>query len=786
VKVKQYLLFFIAIMSCFYTSYGQNVTLYQQFNGHYDFTFIGNTLNYAENNMVQGEPFACVINTTATATLALDPADEVVKAYLYWAGSGTGDFEVKLNGTVVTAERTFSLFQTEDRPFFSAFKDITNQVLATGNGDYTLSDLDLTEVIPNLYCNNATNFAGWAIAIIYKNNALPLNQINIYDGLQGVPDELSITLDNLYVINTANSKVGFIAWEGDSDLPRPGTNGFEQFKINGNVLSNPPLNPADNVFNGTNSITGDTTLYNMDLDIYDIQNNIAVGNTSATITLSSNQDFVMINTVITKLNNQLPDATIVIDLVDQTCNSRTIVAHYTVSNLDASKPLPVNTPIAIYANGQFIQTTATTAIIPIGGTWASFITLSIPNTIPANFILKFVVDDVGNGTGIVTELAENNNSFSQPVSLWVSPLFNAVPPQFLCVTDVNNQTIDLTAYGAMVVTNATDTVHFFHTQNEASINANAITNPGNFVLNNPDPTIFIRIDNQHCFSVAPVEIHLKPQPGFNTLSDIKICRETKEVVFDFSEYQTLVLTNFTDTATFYESIEDATANVNPIPNSSQYLPDTTPKTIFVRVDNGYCFTTTTFTLSFFDAPKFNPLAPLIACNEGFFQGTFNFSDYEEAVKQNPGDTVVFYENLQDAATETNAIINILNYVVPTTPKEIFVRISNETCYSITSFLLMVRNCPPTVYNYISANNDTVNDYFMIDGLKNIFLQYKIEIYNRWGRLIWTGDQNSADWNGYVKEGFYDGKAPYGNYLYLLFLNDRDYPEPLKGFLYLNH
>ncbi len=177
---------------------------------------------------------------------------------------------------------------------------------------------------------------------------------------------------------------------------------------------------------------------------------------------------------------------------------------------------------------------------------------------------------------------------------------------------------------------------------------------------------------------------------------------------------------------------------------------------------------------------------LRSCNEGFTQGSFDFSGYETTVKQNPNDTVRFYESLDQATNEISAISNTQHYVAYTTPKTIFVRIDNENCYSITSFLLTTKNCPPTVYNYISANNDSVNDHFAIDGLRDIFINYRIEIYNRWGKLVWTGNNNSEDWDGHVKDGFDISKAPDGTYFYLIFLNDKDYPEPLKGFLYLNH
>ena len=553
-------------------------------------------MNTAENNPASG----FVTTTSSTATLSLNSTDIIEKAYLYWAGSGDGDFEVNLNSETITPDRTFSLlrvFNDVTYTYFSAFKDVTSLIQATGNGDYTLSNLDISP-FEELHFQRRTNFAGWAIVIIYKNVTLPLNQINVYDGLQGVPDELSITLSSLNVIDDNNSKVGFVAWEGDSILPT------EEFRMNGNLLSN-ALNPPNNVFNGTNSVTGSSTLYNMDLDIYDIQDNIAIGDTSAEISLTSYQDFVMINTVVTKLNSQLPDATVSIDSVQKQCDSKTIVVNYTVSNLIATNPLPAGTPVSIYIDGQLVQTFTTPTEIPIGGSIIGQISLVLPDTITLNFEIKFVVDDIGNGTGIVTELVENNNTAIVNDSLWISPTFN-------------------------------------------------------------------------------------------------------------------------------------------------------------------------------------PLENLLVCNEGFTRGTFDFSSYQDLVKTTPEDSVGFYETLDNATNNVNPILNPTSYVAMATPKEIFVRISNEHCFSVTSFLLTTRNCPPTVYNFVSANNDATNDTFFIGGLRDIFLNFKLEIYSRWGRLLWTGNQNTEDWDGYVKDGVGLKNAPDGTYFYLLFLNDIDYPEPLQGFLYLNH
>lgn len=574
----------------------QNVTLYNQFNGRYDFTFIGNTLNTAENGT--GQP--CFITTGSSDNLNLSPSDTVEAAYLYWAGSGTGDFEVKLNNTNITATRQFSVIQTTSgRPFFSAFADVTTLVKSTGNGNYTFSELDLTAVIPD-YCLNGTNFGGWAIIIVYKNNALPLNQLNVYDGLQFVPDAIDITLNSLNVIDNQDAKIGFLAWEGDKSIAIN-----ETLRINGNVISNPPLNPSNNAFNGTNSFTGSTTLYNMDLDVYGIQNNINIGDDTATIQLTSSQDFVMINAIVTKLNSQLPDATVKTDNIAQVCNSKTLTIDYTVSNINSTNFLPSGTFITVYADGIAVGNSQTTEDIPIGESRSYQITVVIPITIPKVFNLQFKVDD-NNGVASVTETNENNNVFSQEVSLWLSPEIN------------------------------------------------------------------------------------------------------------------------------------------------------TPRDV-------------------------------TACNEGSGKGTFDFSNQAERIKMSPTDVVSFFENELDATLNQNAIANTTNYFASTTPKTIYVRIEDEHCFTIAQFKLITIPCPPTVYTHFTPNSDGANDYFVVEGLRTIFLHFKLSIYNRWGTLVWEGNHNTADWDGTSNQRniVSNGNLPEGTYFYVLDLNEPNYPEPLVGFVFLN-
>lgn len=591
-------------MLCLQNATAQDVSLFHQFSGRYDFIFVGNTLNPLENSYMSYPQ----ILTSSSAELNLSNGDSVYKAYLYWAGCGMGDFEVALNDIPLTAERTFSYERMREgniNQYFSAFVDVTALVQQIGSGLFTLSDLDITDEINYYYIQGGrTNFAGWTLLLVVENPDLPLNQINIYDGLQAVPTEVNIYLDNLNVVDKVGAKIGFIAWEGDSNIANN-----ESLKINGHTLSN-ALNPPHNAFNGTNTFTNSDTLYNMDLDVYDIQDYVTTESDTVHITLQSDQDLVMINAIVTKLNNQLPDATILIANVEVQCGSREITVNYTIHNSNSTDVLPSNIPISIFANNIFITSTLTTQPIEIGDQTSNQVTFTLPEVIPFDFTLTFNVDANSDGSGIVVELDENNNQASYLVN---------IPP----------------------------------------------------------------------------------------------------------------------------------------------LPD------------------------------FNELPILWSCNLRFGSGVFDFAHYGSMVTSNPTFNVAFFSSFTDAELNQHQLQNSSNYTATYSPTKIFVRITDENnCHTITDFELRTRNCAPTVYNYVSANGDGINDTFFIDGLRDIFLNFKLEIYNRWGVLLWTGSQNSAAWDGTTNRNLNSSLAgktvPDGTYFYVLHLNDPDFEKPLTGYIYFNN
>lgn len=506
----KYKLLFLTLTSCLFLR-AQDVALYTQHNGRFDFVFAGNTLNPQENSFM----FTPQILTESSADLALAPEDTVIAAYLYWAGSGTGDFDVTLNGQNVTAQRTFAFQRTTlgvTYDYFSAFADITSQIQSTGNGTYTLSNLDVSSFLEHHF-QNRTNFAGWAILVVYENDNLPLNQLNIYDGLQAVPFEINITLDALNVIDNEDAKIAFLAWEGDVNLADN-----ESLLFNGVELSN-ALNPGDNAFNGTNSFTGSTTLYNMDLDVYSIEDNIDIGDATAQIQITSNWDMVMVNVVVTKLNSQLPDATITAE-IGLECDSRVISVDYTVSNLNSTDVLPSGTPIAIYADGIFVQYAETINPIPIGGNDSDSVSFILPDSVPDVFQLTLVVDDTGDGTGIITEIVETNNSFSTEVSLLLPPVINALPELKTCNLGGGIGLFDFSGHAALATANPNETVTFHPTEADALIGTAAISDPSAYQILAPSQ-MFVRVVGENgCASVASFDLVTRncPPVVYNYLS----------------------------------------------------------------------------------------------------------------------------------------------------------------------------------------------------------------------------------------------------------------------------
>ena len=89
-----------------------------------------------------------------------------------------------------------------------------------------------------------------------------------------------------------------------------------------------------------------------------------------------------------------------------------------------------------------------------------------------------------------------------------------------------------------------------------------------------------------------------------------------------------------------------------------------------------------------------------------------------------------------------------------------------------------------VYTFFSPNDDGINDYWTVEGIE--FYENTVEIYNRWGNLVYLKENYQNDWDGRANAGTVYAKGeklPPGTYFYIIHVPDE---EVKKGYLYLNY
>ena len=114
--------------------------------------------------------------------------------------------------------------------------------------------------------------------------------------------------------------------------------------------------------------------------------------------------------------------------------------------------------------------------------------------------------------------------------------------------------------------------------------------------------------------------------------------------------------------------------------------------------------------------------------------------------------------------------------------------------TVTVIVAGVLGAELTIPEGFSPNGDGVHDVFYIDGLSNLYPNFQLQVYNRWGNIVYdythNGDSLSEPnwWDGYS-----DGrmtissnkKLPVGTYFYTIYFNKDNDNKPRSGYVYLN-
>ncbi|HEX4404121.1 MAG TPA: isopeptide-forming domain-containing fimbrial protein, partial [Polyangia bacterium] len=267
----------------------------------------------------------------STAILSIPAGASITYARLYWSGVsatadtavvldriGTGAFSATISPTATPAVTvdTFSATSSSALTYYEATADVTSIVQTNGPGQYRVSGVDGINLI-NL--NNDTVYIGWSMVVVYSLASDPPRNLTVFDGLdlinsQGAP--VTDTITGFLVPNAGfDAKLGVVTYEGDDQLTG------DSLSFNGTKLHD-TLNPVNNFFNGTRSYLGAAvsnagdlprltggarSVSGMDLDVVDVKAELTQGDTSATITASTSQDFYLLGVFVTSISTYKPD-----------------------------------------------------------------------------------------------------------------------------------------------------------------------------------------------------------------------------------------------------------------------------------------------------------------------------------------------------------------------------------------------------------------------------------------------------------------------------------------------
>lgn len=138
----------------------------------------------------------------------------------------------------------------------------------------------------------------------------------------------------------------------------------------------------------------------------------------------------------------------------------------------------------------------------------------------------------------------------------------------------------------------------------------------------------------------------------------------------------------------------------------------------------------------------------------------------------------FYSEVQNPLVTMDADFDQTGYYYLTV-------VDGNGCIGTDSSFVEVTNNEDCLFipNLITPNKDFSNDEWVINGIDK-YKDAEVEIYNRWGNLVYSASPYNNDWDGSVNSGTVIGnedKVPVGTYFYIIRLNDGDKP-PYKGYV----
>ncbi|MBN4062417.1 gliding motility-associated C-terminal domain-containing protein, partial [Bacteroidales bacterium AH-315-I05] len=135
----------------------------------------------------------------------------------------------------------------------------------------------------------------------------------------------------------------------------------------------------------------------------------------------------------------------------------------------------------------------------------------------------------------------------------------------------------------------------------------------------------------------------------------------------------------------------------------------------------------------------------------------------------------------DTANTTDADYDFSYQGTPSVTLIAYNQYCSDTIESDSTLQSFIEYLDVTVSNVFSPNNDGINDYFAVGVNPSLIECTKLQIYNRWGQLMFIDTEGVKMWDG--KNIFNGRNVPAGVYYYVFSINDL---PPINGSVTVNY
>jgi gliding motility-associated-like protein len=346
-----------------------------------------------------------------------------------------------------------------------------------------------------------------------------------------------------------------------------------------------------------------------------------------------------------------------------------------------------------------------------------------------------------------SKLTDCFDTTSFAIQVFDTPTANVVPDQEVCDDDNDGiWSFDLVGLAPLVLDTqsaAQYKVSFHTSQNDADNDLNALTSPYQNVTN--PQTIYTRIENntnKDCYDTGFFNLVVYNTPVVTPLVELFQCDDDADgfVSFNLTEANELISTNYlNEIFTYYTNQADAQTAVNAIGNPIAYTntdPSAAPDILYVRTQNSDgCFAVSQLNLlvSTTNVPQTFQLAYEV-CDDTVIDGDdhngiarFDFSNADTQIRNlfpiGQALTITYYETLNDALAEINAIPDISNHRNDASPsvQNIYVRIDSDldnACLGLGHHITLTVNPVPEVV--------AVTDFIVCEDNTDGFFDFDLE------------------------------------------------------------